>query len=1229
MNVDARIRNQFLRRLNDLVSSYKGTDTALFFMGFSPWQNQLIMSCDHALTVPKVTWFDDDGYLDLTVVEAYAKKTILTICNTEGVVVALYEHLARIRGSLTDLYDGNIVVVVNNLFEKDDLYPCPATQSSIQALKDYLEQPEKPMREEAELPSRYYADVSETEGRFLAAPISYREEVGYTTARFYAAKEEVNASEASTLFSLAVPSTDFTRYRMDLSEGIAQEACFIVDKNALITPAKLYDLPVVMSLLDDLGIKYDLVLEKPYVEDISDGEHLLPLLRKYWGKNASFRQLLFYRNPDTSAAMIRVSQGAIADQVIKQATVAMESEESYQNVFITAPTGAGKSLLFQLPGIYLAEKKNAVTIVIEPIISLMKDQVNALRQRGIRYATALNSDLSYSDRMSEIDGIKDGTRSIVYLSPELLLSCDITDIIGERTLGLVVVDEAHTVSLWGKDFRSDYWFLGDYLSKLRKYGARFPVMCLTATAVYGGVDDVVFEVIEELELGTPKLFIGNVRRDDISFDITVRNKSEYPGPIDTVKADLAADKLVEYVASNKHALVYCPFRSHVNRVHEFYLGKADSDSGKVLKYHAGLDKTYKDAAQRRFGNGQCRAMICTKAFGMGVDVDDITDVYHYAPTGSLADYVQEIGRGARRSDVKAVATIDFFPTDARYYAQLYSMSILRLKQLREVMKKLYSIYMKSTPRKQNFLISPESFTYLFGEGTDPVNKIKSALMMISKDLEAKYGFPVVIVKSKPTYTKNYVCIPDSIADEFLTRFGKYARRVGGRQKRSLQLKYQPRKYSPIKVSSVGDTYEIDMAKLWEDNFSDVTFGKFKHDFFSGEIIIGEDGNSPCMRQRLEIKYEESFEIVCEKFDRYMKAIESVLFEFKTSSHEFTAQEFKKSLASKLDDSSFLDFTEQVLAAFVKSPSAAMTRGPISTIRVLTKKETKNPRDPKIRYAVLDKTYISIASRFSRQLRQCKPWQENNTFVVYLSREKQTREEFDLATLLELFGLATYETRGGDEAEIFIRLNDPNKVQALANDPRYRNAELDRLNKRHKNSRSIITSFFMSDLDDDLRWDLIEAYFLGEDDYVAEVLGLETSDGKQQRVVTKKPTKKKTDKADSAIIKNEGTSQEEKPFSEIWKYVAYDCANDWEREVFEKISDATTDGNFEKPYYDVELEIPSTSVSFTCSLAWKSKKVLLFLDEDIDSYERAVDTGWSCFLISPEFDVQSFVKAIEV
>lgn len=1228
MAPEISIKQHFQNRLSEILSDCPRENAAIFFLGFDAWQSRIIMEHELALSIPGTEWFDEDGYLDLKSVDDAAKKTILSICTNEGVVLGLYEHLARSAGSLSDLYDGEIIVVCNNLFERDSRYPSCVSKTQLNAFKQYMDRPDRETPEGAELAAKYYADIAEFADEYLVAPIQYSDELGYRQIEFFKELDDVEYATETSLTTIAVPSSDYTNYRLRLCSGVASPACFLVDKNADSDRGKLLDLPATARLLAEIGVNHDIVREGCLKAKAEDGNELLPYLRKYWNAGDSFRMLKFYKNPDISPEQVVISQGAIAQHIVKQALIAMTSENSFQDTFVTAPTGAGKSVLFQIPAIFLAEEKQAVTLVIEPTKALMVDQVSALRSRGVRYATTLNTDITYAERLEEIQRFKDGERSIVYLSPELLLSCNITDIIGERPLGLVVIDEAHTVSLWGKDFRSDYWFLGDYISKLRKLGTRFPVMCLTATAVYGGVDDVVNEVCAELELMRPKLYIGNVRRDDISFNINVLSKADHPGPIDVVKQEIAAAKISDYVRANRHALIYCPFKSHANHILDFYLGTPGADSHKVLKYHAGLDQAYRESAQRRFTSGACRALICTKAFGMGIDVNDITDVYHYAPTGNLADYIQEIGRGARRADVRAIASIDFFPTDSRYYAQLYSMSSLRLKQLREIMKKLYSIYLKSTPRKQNFLISTDSFTYLFGDGSDPVNKTKSALMMIAKDLEKKYGYPVVVVKSRPTYTKNYVCIPDGMVDSFMKRYGHYAHRVFKKSKKNLNLRNKSKFASEVSVSDIGDTYEIDMAKIWEDHFYERTFNQFKWDFYHGDIIPSNGGLHPSSRQRLEIKYSEDFEIVAEKFHRYMDAIETAFSTFRTEGHEFTAKEFKNKVTSILQEPApFTEFIEQVLAAFAKTPSNFMSgkREPTSTIKVLTKKQ--NSKTPEPRYAARDKAFINISNKFDRQLQQCRPWTENNSFIVYLSRDKQTREEFDLATLLELFGLATYEARGGEDAEIFIRLNDPNKVQALANDPRYKNSELDRLNSRHKNSRQIITNFFLSEIADDLRWDLIEAYFLGEDDYVAEVLGLSSTDGKLKRVATKSNASRKKKEGLEAKLATEGMSLADRSFSEIWAYVKEDCSSDWEVNCLSDLASLTESGSFEKPRYDVELEIPSVDERIPCSLAWPEKKVLLFLDEDADAYERAVSTDWTSFLLTPEFEASELVDAI--
>lgn len=153
----------------------------------------------------------------------------------------------------------------------------------------------------------------------------------------------------------------------------------------------------------------------------------------------------------------------------------------------------------------------------------------------MKTATCINSSISYEARQQRINEIRSGKKSIVYLAPELLLATGLQTLLGERKIGLLVIDEAHTVTSWGRDFRSDYWFLGDFLKSVKKNGYAFPVLCLTATAVYTGVDDVVNDTIAELDLNNPILHLGNVKRKNIRFDISCRQKNEYGEKLETIK----------------------------------------------------------------------------------------------------------------------------------------------------------------------------------------------------------------------------------------------------------------------------------------------------------------------------------------------------------------------------------------------------------------------------------------------------------------------------------------------------------------------------------------------------------------------------------------------------------------------------------------------------------------------------------------------------------------------
>jgi ATP-dependent DNA helicase RecQ len=269
------------------------------------------------------------------------------------------------------------------------------------------------------------------------------------------------------------------------------------------------------------------ILQAQELEDeYSHRDDYCEILSRFWGY-PSFRNLPVY---DMAAlergekVVKQVSQESIIANLVEEVENCGESKD-FRDVFVTAPTGAGKSVMFQVPAIYLAEKYNLLTIVISPLIGLMNDQVKNLELKNYSFAKTINSDISPIIKQDIIEKVSDGQYHILYLSPETLLSrSDVEQLIGDRTIGMIVIDEAHIVTTWGKQFRPDYWYLGDHIRKLRKQqlkakGRSFVIGTFTATAIYHGLEDMYTETINSLHILSPITYLGYVKRGDIEIII--------------------------------------------------------------------------------------------------------------------------------------------------------------------------------------------------------------------------------------------------------------------------------------------------------------------------------------------------------------------------------------------------------------------------------------------------------------------------------------------------------------------------------------------------------------------------------------------------------------------------------------------------------------------------------------------------------------------------------------
>ena len=375
------------------------------------------------------------------------------------------------------------------------------------------------------------------------------------------------------------------------------------------------------------------------------------LLKEIYGYE-DFRDLEIYNDLSQGKDTISLSQGQLIEHVLREAEKALDGATDVDNILLTAPTGSGKSLLFQLPAIYLGRAHGLLTLVVSPLKALIVDQVESLQEVGYDRVGYASSDLSPEQKAEVYRRVREGEIDLFYLSPELLLSYDIRHFTGDRRIGLVVVDEAHTVTTWGKEFRVDYWFLGRYLQGLKEtLGHAFPVFALTATAVWNpnGDNDMVFETIRSLQMEPCVLYVGTMKRKNIGFDIkqmTIEEGETY----DKAKQRIVSARVEDYLDGHK-TLLYYPFAGGIDmrikswvRAQNWHL---------VASYYGKKEREEKAQIVQDFKSGEKRLIVATKAFGMGVDISDIDRVYHVAPSSTFVDYIQEIGRAARDAHARA------------------------------------------------------------------------------------------------------------------------------------------------------------------------------------------------------------------------------------------------------------------------------------------------------------------------------------------------------------------------------------------------------------------------------------------------------------------------------------------------------------------------------------------------------------------------------------------------
>ncbi len=358
---------------------------------------------------------------------------------------------------------------------------------------------------------------------------------------------------------------------------------------------------------------------------------------------------------------------------------AVNTAVEHKSLLAVFPTGGGKSLTFQIPALISGETERALTVVISPLQSLMKDQVDNLEKKGIAEAVTINGLLSPVERAEAIERVESGIASVLYISPELLRSVTIEKLFLSRDIDRFVIDEAHCFSAWGQDFRVDYLYIGDFIRKLQEKkgnNCKIPVSCFTATAKQKVISDIQDYFRSKLGIEL-ELFTTNATRTNLRYEVLYKETDEEK--YETLRT------LIE--KKNCPTIVYVSRTKRARQIAE----KLTNDGFNARAFHGKMDSSKKQENQEAFINDEVQIIVATSAFGMGVDKSNVKLVVHYDISDSLENYVQEAGRAGREQSLQAECYVLFNDSDLDKHFILLNQTKLSISEIQQVWKAIKSL----------------------------------------------------------------------------------------------------------------------------------------------------------------------------------------------------------------------------------------------------------------------------------------------------------------------------------------------------------------------------------------------------------------------------------------------------------------------------------------------------------------------------------------------------------
>ena len=382
------------------------------------------------------------------------------------------------------------------------------------------------------------------------------------------------------------------------------------------------------------------------------------------------------------------------------------------------PTGGGKSITFQLPALMAGECAHGLTVVISPLQSLMKDQVDNLNEKGLVDAVTVNGLLSPIERAEALDRVANGLATLLYISPEQLRSRTIEKLLLSRNVVRFVIDEAHCFSAWGQDFRVDYLYIGDFIreyQKKKQLRNPIPVSCFTATAKQKVITDICVYFRVKLGLAL-ELFTSTADRENLHYTVLFKETEEEK-----------YNALRSLIAQKN-----CPTIVYVSRTRRTIqlAEKLTSDGFPAKPFNGKMDSNEKITNQEAFINNQVKIIVATSAFGMGVDKKDVKLVIHYDISDSLENYVQEAGRAGRDPSLLAECYVLFNDNDLDKHFMLLNQTKLSISEIQQVWKAL-----KDMTREKPWVCCSALEIARYAGWDDSVNEIETRVKTAVAALE--------------------------------------------------------------------------------------------------------------------------------------------------------------------------------------------------------------------------------------------------------------------------------------------------------------------------------------------------------------------------------------------------------------------------------------------------------------------------------------------------------------